>query len=119
MSAYKDMMKKLAQGWNTWNTRSVLSHVLLSDGFALNLCFKEHATGSTWKDHYLKEAQIGRFGEHEEKLHPGAHAYDGSYTQLNMKWKGTEFNIESAVHNQELVLLVTPVIRSEERRGGE
>ena len=110
MSAYKDMMKKLAQGWNTWNTRSVLSHVLLPDGFALNLCFKEHATGSTWKDHYLKEAQIGRFGEHEEKLHPGAHAYDGSYTQLNMKWKGTEFNIESAVHNQELVLLVTPVI---------
>ena len=38
MTPYEALQKRLAQGWNTWNTRSVLSHVLLPEGFALNLC---------------------------------------------------------------------------------
>ena len=80
MEQYEEIKKKLASGWNTWNTRSVLFHVLLPEGFALNLCFKEHETGTTWQDHYLKEALIGRGGANNEVIHPGSHAYDGSYT---------------------------------------
>jgi len=38
---YDDLTKRLAQGWNPWNTRSVLSHVLLPEGSALNLSLKE------------------------------------------------------------------------------
>ncbi len=34
---YKDMQSRLARGWNTWNTRSVHSHVLLPEGLAINL----------------------------------------------------------------------------------
>jgi hypothetical protein len=30
MTEYQALQHKLAQGWNTWNTLSVLSHVLLS-----------------------------------------------------------------------------------------
>ena len=57
MNQYEALKKRLARGWNTWNTRSVLSHVLLPSGFALNLGLKE------WRDRrYLKEALIGRRG---------------------------------------------------------
>ncbi|HQT91874.1 MAG TPA: hypothetical protein PL001_07590 [Candidatus Kryptobacter bacterium] len=31
------MEKRLAAGWNTWNTFSVMSHVLLPEGLAFNL----------------------------------------------------------------------------------
>ena len=99
MTEYEALQKRLAQGWNTWNTRSVLSHVLLPQGFALNLGLREY-TGRQ----YLKEALIGRQDElykafkklyeltgeerywwqmrsgREEQIHPGPHAYDGSYT---------------------------------------
>lgn len=100
---YDDLKLRLAQGWNTWNTRSVLSHVLLPEGFALNLCLKEYA-GRT----YLKEALIGRRGKHEEQIRPGPHAYDGSYTQLSLKWRGVEVVVQSATDGDDLVLLVTP-----------
>ncbi len=102
MGHYQAMMNKLAAGWNTWNTRSVLSHVLLPEGFALNIGLKEYSTGN-----YLKEALIGRFGEEDEKIHPGAHAYDGSYTQLNLQWQGIELQVESATCEHDLVLLIT------------
>ena len=88
MAEYDDLKKRLARGWNTWNTRSVLSHVFLPDGFALNLGLKEYASGL-----YLKEALIGRQGENSEQIRPGSHSYDGSYTELNLQWKGVEITV--------------------------
>ena len=55
MDEYAALTRRLAVGWNTWNTRSVLSHVLLPHGFALNLGVKEYADGD-----YLPEALIGQ-----------------------------------------------------------
>lgn len=104
MTEYNDLKKRLAQGWNTWNTRSVLSHVLLPQGFALNLCLKEYAGRQ-----YLKEALIGRHGEMDERIFPGPHAYDGSYTELRLLWQGLEVTIQSAHAGDDLVLMVTPV----------
>ena len=104
MKQYDDLKKRLAQGWNTWNTRSVLSHVLLPEAFALNLGLKEYAGRA-----YLKEALIGRRGEHDEQIHPGPHAYDGAYTGLNLKWREIEILIQSAQEGDDLVLLVTPL----------
>ena len=43
MTEYKQLNDKLASGWNTWNTYSILSHVLMPEAFALNLCIKEYA----------------------------------------------------------------------------
>lgn len=102
MKEYQELKKRLARGWNTWNTRSVLSHTLLPEGFAINLGIKEYRSG-----HYLKEALIGRQGDGDEKIHPGMHAYDGSYTELNLKWQDIEINVESAVEEGNLVVLIT------------
>lgn len=100
MSAYTDLKHKLANGWNTWNTRSMLSHVLLPEGFALNLGVKEYTNGG-----YLKEALIGLAGG---QMVPGSRTYDGGYTELSLTWKSIELLVQSAVVDGEQLLLVTP-----------
>jgi hypothetical protein len=106
MNEYETLQKNLARGWNTWNTRSVLSHVLLPEGFALNLGLRDYPAHRD-----LREAQIGRKGGGEEQIHPGPHAYDGSYTELNLKWLGNEMVVQSAHMGEDLVVLVTPLAR--------
>jgi putative isomerase len=106
MASYTDLKTRLAHGWNTWNTRSVLSHVLLPDGFALNLGFKEYAGRR-----YLKEAFIGQKDPQAEQIHPGLRTYDGSYTELTLRWQGLEVFVQSATVENDLVLLVTPHTR--------
>ncbi|MCP5053212.1 MAG: hypothetical protein GY940_38965 [bacterium] len=102
---YKEIHTKLASGWNTWNTRSVLSHVLLPEGFALNLSFKQHY----WlEEKYLKEALIGRSGKGAEEIRPGPHTYDGSFTRLDIGWEQLKARVESAWVGEDLVILVTP-----------
>lgn len=106
MGEYDRLKQRLARGWNTWNTRSVLSHVLLPYGFALNLGLKDYGSGA-----YLKEALVGRLGKEVEQIHPGPHAYDGSYTELKLRWKSVAAVVQSAVEGGDLILLVTPLAR--------
>ena len=103
MSEYQDLKRRLARGWNTWNTRSVLSHVLLPEGFALNLGLREYAGRR-----YLKEALIGRRDPEDEQIIPGPRSYDGRYTELMLAWRGIEMLIQSATDGDDLLLLVTP-----------
>ncbi|MCR5250064.1 MAG: hypothetical protein K6E50_05605 [Lachnospiraceae bacterium] len=107
--SYEEMKAQYLKGWRTWNVRSVLSHVHMQDGFALNLAFKEYREG-----HYLKETLIGRFvneygREPAETAFPGMHAFDGSYTEMSLRWCDMEIKAESAAEGDRLVLLVTPV----------
>ena len=111
MDEFKAIKKKLASGWNTWNTRSVLSHVLLPEGFAINLGIREFVYRRN-----LSEALIGRRGAEEEQIHPGMHAYDGSYTELTLTWMGNVIRVQSARLDGELILLVTPLARHEHAR---
>lgn len=52
MNPYSGLKRKLASGWNTWNIRSVLSHVLPPDAIHMNLGFK-HYQGSDYLRHAL------------------------------------------------------------------
>ncbi len=101
---YASIQNTLARGWNTWNTRSVLSHVLLPEGYALNLGIKEYRQGG-----YLKEALMGRRGH--EAIAGGPHAYDGSYTELSLRWRDIEIKVQTATEDDSLVLLITPAHR--------
>lgn len=98
------MSKKLIQGWNTWNTRSVLSQVLLPESFTINLAIKDHS------GNILEETLIGRdhYGS-KERVIPGPHAYDGSYTELEFEWHNIKLRVQSASVNNELYLLVSPL----------
>ena len=102
---YQKIKENLARGWNTWNTRSVLQHVILPEGFAINLAFKQHY----WlEEKYLGEALIGRAGKEVEEVRPGPHAYDGRYTCLDITWETLTARVESATDGDDLALLVTP-----------
>jgi len=104
---YKAVQTKLQTGWGTFNHKSVLSHVLLPDGFAMNIGIKLHHNNA---DNYLKEAFISSRGDRPEKITPGYKAYDGSYSELTIEWNGVKFRVESATtENQDLVLLLTPI----------
>ncbi len=100
----KAMGMKLIQGWNTWNTRSVLSQVLLPESFSINLAIKDRL------GNILEETLIGRdhYGS-KERVIPGPHAYDGSYTELEFEWHNIKLRVQSASVNNELYLLVSPL----------
>ena len=103
---YDSLQARLARGWNTWNTASVLSHVWLPEGFALNLTLRDtRITG----ERYLRDAYISQKEKRPETITPGPHAPDGSYTSLTLQWNGSELRVESATDGDYLVLLVTPL----------
>lgn len=101
---WKDLNTNLAKGWNTWNTRSVLSHVLLPECFAINLAIKDQS------GKVLEEALIGR-DHYDTKEHvvPGPHAYNGSYTELELEWHNIALRVQSATVNEELYILISPL----------
>jgi hypothetical protein len=101
---YNEMQRKLASGWNTWNTRSVLSHVFLPGCFAVNLELNDIRSGGI-----LEEALIGRRGNDVENVIPGPHSYNGSYTELTVDWKNIEVNVKTAAEGKDLAIIVTPL----------
>ena len=88
---YQDLQTELVQGWNTWDTRSVLTHVHLPLGLAFRLGLKEYRDGG-----HLREALIGRMQEGAETVVPGPRSWDGAYTSLQMTWRGVEIVEETA-----------------------
>ncbi len=98
---YYELQNEFASGWNTWNYRSLLSHVLMPEGFAVNLGFKDYLN----KD-VLTETMLG-YGPAQVRM--GAHAWDGSYTSVKITWTDLEFHIESAHIGDDMVALITPL----------
>jgi putative isomerase len=104
---YKAVQQRLAQGWNTWDVNSVTTQVLLPEGLAVHLSLKHNTT--LYGDALLTDALIGRFGPTAEQVFPGPHAWDGSYTDLRVSWKGHSWRVQSAHDEEDLVLLATPL----------
>ncbi len=104
------MTDSFAAGWNTWNTRSVLSHVLMPEALALNLAFKDG-----WHPAYLKEALIGDERRTGAAVQPGPRTFDGSYAQLRLTWQNITATVESGHDGEDLVLLVTPELKPGKR----
>ncbi len=103
---YRAIQARLATGWNTWDSRSVLRYVLLPEGLAVNLGLKRHAFLD--EDH-LEAALIGRREEGAETVRPGIRAANGSYQRLEIAWRGLSAVVEAGRDEDgELVILVTP-----------
>ncbi|MDR5727659.1 MAG: trehalase family glycosidase [Terriglobia bacterium] len=104
---YAKLQQRLARGWNTWDTDSVITQVLLPEGLAVRVGIKHQGTEGS--DRFLPAALIGRQGNEDERVIPGPHAYDGSYTDLKLIWHGHVIRIQSAHDGNDLVLLATPL----------
>ena len=101
--SYREVQAALRRGWNTWDTRSVLTQVLLPSALGISLGLKEYYRGTS-----LRAVQIGRRAEGSEVVTFGPHAYDGSYTETLVKWQGITVRVQTAHDGDDLVVLVTP-----------
>jgi putative isomerase len=99
---YEEMQLSLAKGWNTWDTRSVLRHVLLPYGAAIDISLVS-ADGQRYHDYF-----IGKRDEGAAQAHPGMHTYDGYYTNISASWSGVCVKVESAAEGQSEVIVITP-----------
>jgi len=104
----------LKVGWNTWNVRSVLSHVLLPEGFAVSLGIKSYMSGTCLREALIgrrdKGAGGGRGGAQGlETVLPGPHSYDGSFTSLELEWDAVKVTGETAVEDDDWHAVVTPL----------
>lgn len=101
---YLQLKSELCRGWNTWNTNSVLSHVLLPEAISVDFYLKDKSTGKV-----LKEALMGKRGKESENIWPLAHTNNGSYTELDIKWNGIEMKVQSSALGKNICFLLTPV----------
>lgn len=107
----------LARGWNTWNTRSVLSHVHLPSGLALNFSFCHYGMLAVVTDACFgareQRATAGvrlapsTIGPREIRVSPGPHAYDGRYTRVTIVLGEVSLAVETAHAGDDLVALVS------------
>lgn len=104
---YEELQDKLACGWNTWDTRSVLTHVFLPYGMAVDLNLIDG------DGHRVNTFRIGARGKDVPLLQPGAHTYDGSYTKIMVNWHGYSLQVESAANGLKNIILVTPISKKE------
>ena len=64
---YAALQKKMAKGWNTWYNNSVMSHVLLPEGFSINVCVSRSG-----RKQYLREiTKYSKAMNHPEELNLG------------------------------------------------
>lgn len=108
---YSQLQNRLARGWNTWDTHSVMTQVLLPEALAIQIGIKHQTTEGS--DSFLSSALIGRQGKEDERVIPGPHSYNGSYTDLKLQWRSHEIRIQSAHDKEDLVMLITPLSSSE------
>ena len=106
-ASYRAVQQRLARGWNTWDTNSVTTQVLLPEGLAIHFGLKHNTALNT--DAFLGDALIGRLQPGAEQVTPGPHAWDGSYTELRVAWRGHSWRIQSAHDADDLVVLATPL----------
>lgn len=95
----------LLQGWNTWNNPSVLSHVKMPEGLNIQLMLRKRRGGPYWlQDSYIASPKVN----FAEKIYPGKHAYDGSYTELELNWEGQKALVRSAHREGDFFLIYDP-----------
>ncbi len=103
---YNELQQRLARGWNTWDVHSITTHVLLPEGLAIHIGIKHNTTLSG--DLFLQNVLIGRREADAEQVIPGAHTWNGSYTDARISWKGENWRIQSAHEGGDLCL-ATPL----------
>jgi putative isomerase len=104
---YQQLQARLGVGWNTWDVHSVTTQVLLPDGLAIHVGLKHNST--LYGDAFLGDALIGRLTPGAEQVFPGAHAWEGGYTDLRLSWKGHDLRLQTAHDGAHVVMLATPL----------
>lgn len=97
---YLQLTEKLKKGWNTWDTRNVLSQVYMPDGFAITLDIN---IGNM----KIPGQKLGSAEENSVEITPGSHSYDGSYTDLTVKLRDRNIRVQTVAKDKNIVILVS------------
>ena len=92
-----EMRRALATGWNTWNTHSLTSHVLLPERLEVNVGFIDE-----YNSNYVTDFS----GRHAPSY--GEHGLRGEYTDISLAVHDKPFRVETAARGKELLLRITP-----------
>ena len=107
---YMELQKNLGSGWNTWYNNSVMSHVLLPEGFSINLCISSISKAiPPVKGDYLREVfKVSKFYNRPEEVNLGLRSDDGSYTSLDLKYMNEQIDVQTATDGNDELILITP-----------
>lgn len=81
----------------------MLSYSHLPEGFTINLCIREYSNSQV-----LRESLIGRHGNNDEKIVPGARSYDGSCTHMKMTYSNLVLDVRTVVNGDEQIIILLP-----------
>ena len=73
---YVALQRRLATGWNTWDTNDVLDSVLLPQAISVKIGLKHNSW--TNGDEFLAGGDISLRGPDDPHIHVLHHSYDGS-----------------------------------------
>ena len=82
----------------------MLQHVLLPQGFGINLSFKQQPK---LDEKFMAQSFFEKTKDNQNKIVLGRHSLNGSYTELFIKIKDN-IKIESAHVGKDLVILIDP-----------
>ena len=106
VNSNESLQEEILKGWNTWNNPNLLSFVYMPDGLSLRITFRKKRGGPYWMDQaYITGPQIN----FPEKITPLAHAYDGSYIDMEVTWSGIRARVQAAREGENIVILYTPI----------
>lgn len=100
---YNDMVRSIAAGWNSWDTRSVFTQVYLPNQFAVKLSLVD-----AWGDR-REDLRIGNQNPDAALLHPYDHSYGGFYSDISATWHGIELRMRTAADGPDLTILIEPL----------
>jgi hypothetical protein len=75
---YRNLQRKLAQGWNTWDVNSMTTYVLLPEGLGIHVGFLNN--GNDFGHQFLTGTLVG-----QGTVFPGPHTWDGSHTECMVR----------------------------------
>ncbi len=100
---YAELQKNLLKGWNTWDNRSIMTHVLLPEALALIMGIEDGPSGT-----YMEHVFTGNRVPGTEKVRTHAHTPDGRFTDFSLYWKNISIRVKSAAIEDDLFIWVFP-----------
>jgi putative isomerase len=100
---YQALKTNLQTGWNTWDNRSVLTHVYLPDGLALVLGLEDTKAKNYRQTFFTGNRIIG-----SDRVRTIAHTPDGSFTHLSLEWQNINIRVRTAAEGKDLFIVVSP-----------
>ncbi len=104
LEAYENLKKEMLSGWNTWDNRSILTHVHLPEGLALIVKLDNRSSREI-----LEHAFTGNRVPGSEKVETRAHTGDGSYSDFILHWRNFDIRVQTASTEEDLYIRIIDI----------